>query len=188
MRRLLVLVTTLVLVHAAPALASGGKVVRDCTDDGRLQGKYSQKELRDALGSIPSDVDEYTNCRDIIRRAAFGGAGGGSGGSSGGGNAGGEFGGFGGGNGPDDPETGASPSEKRDITRARQEGGKAFRLEDENGRPLGPLVRPSQVSRRTSTGSTDVPTPLLLAAVLLALAALAAAAPTFRDRVLPRRG
>ena len=188
MRRLFVLVTTLLLVQATPALAGGGKVIRDCTDDGQLQGKYSQKELRDALNSIPSDVDEYTNCREIIRRAAFGGAGSSKGGG-GGGNAGGEFGGFGGSNNTPgaDPEAAASPGEKRQIREARVQGGKPVQLEDDKGHAIGPLVRPAQVSRRTNSGSTEVPTPLLLAAVLLALAALAAAAPTFRDRVLPRR-
>src|SRR3954468_16383394 len=94
MRRLLALLITFTLVPAATAFAGGGaKVIRDCTDDGVLQGRYTQKQLRDALASIPTDVDEYTNCRDVIRRAAFAGGGGGKGGSSGGG-SGGEFGGF----------------------------------------------------------------------------------------------
>src|SRR3954451_21884844 len=123
MRRLLALLITLMLVPAATALASGGKVVRDCTDDGVLQGHYSQKDLRDALASIPSDVDEYTNCRDVIRRAAFGGAGGkGSGG--GGGNAGGEFGGCKSNTpsgGP--PPQGATPAEKAAVSKAAKEGG-----------------------------------------------------------------
>src|SRR3954465_12946095 len=104
MRRLLPLLIALLSLPAAAALASGGKVIRDCTDDGRLQGHYSQKDLRDALSSLPSDIDEYTDRRDVIRRAAFGGAGGsggggkgGSGGTGGGGGGGGggEFGGFG---------------------------------------------------------------------------------------------
>src|SRR3954462_14242667 len=88
MRRLLPLLIALLLVPTAAAYASGGKVIRDCTDDGRLQGHYSQRDLRDALDSIPSDVDEYTNCRDIIRRAAFNGAGSSGGGSSKGGGGG----------------------------------------------------------------------------------------------------
>jgi hypothetical protein len=188
MRRLLALLITFTLVPAATALASGGKVIRDCTDDGVLQGHYSQKDLRDALASIPSDVDEYTNCRDVIRRAAFGGAGSGKGGG-GGGNAGGEFGGFknntpsGG-----DPLQSATPAEKSAVSKATREGGSALRLSDAAGNPLGGLIRPSQVARRTGPGTTDVPTPLLIVAVLLALAALAAAAPTFRHRVLPRSG
>src|SRR3954452_11872988 len=90
MRRLLALLITLTLVPAATALAGGGAaVIRDCTDDGVLQGHYTQRQLREALSSLPSDVDEYTNCRDVIRGAAFGGAGGG--GKGGGGS---EFGGF----------------------------------------------------------------------------------------------
>src|SRR3954469_9121240 len=100
MRRLFPLLIVLFLLPTAVAFANGDKVIRDCTDDGRLQGHYSQSDLRDALDSLPSDIDEYTDCRDVIRRAAFGGAGrsgGGKGGSSGsdGGSAGGEFGGFG---------------------------------------------------------------------------------------------
>ncbi|HEY3021482.1 MAG TPA: hypothetical protein VGJ32_14890, partial [Solirubrobacteraceae bacterium] len=126
MRRLLATLTlTFALLPAAAALASGSAVIRDCTDDGRLQGHYSQRDLRDALGSIPSDVDEYTNCRDVIRRAAFNGAGAAGGGSRGGGGGtggagnggggapGGEFGGFGdsGGVPGQDPLTGVSADE-----------------------------------------------------------------------------
>ena len=55
------------------------------------------------------------------------------------------------------------------------------------GRAIGALVFPSQVARRTGPGAVDVPTPLLIAALMLALGALAGAAPTLRHRVLPRR-
>jgi hypothetical protein len=177
MRRLLVLVTTLLLV--APAAAHGAranKVIRDCTDDGRLQGKYTQRELRDALGSIPSDVDEYTNCRDVIRRAAVAGA---TGGGSG------EFGGFED-PGPD-PLATATAEERKELDRARKEGGKPVDLADDRGKLTGAIVRPADVAGRTGPRSTDVPTPLLIAALLLALGGLAAAAPTFRTRVLSRR-
>jgi len=191
MRRLLVLLITLSFVPAATAFASGGAVIRDCTDDGVLQGHYSQKDLRDALSSIPSDVDEYTNCRQVIRSAAFGGAGGkggGKGGGGGGGNAGGEFGGFQAPQSGTDPLKTASPAEKSAVSKATKEGGKPVRLSDAQGKPIGgTLIKPSQVARRTGPGTTDVPTPLLIVAVLLALAALAAAAPTFRHRVVPRR-
>ena len=184
MRRLLALLIIFSLVPAATALASGAKVIRDCTDDGVLQGHYTQKQLRDALASIPTDVDEYTNCRDVIRRAAFAGGGGGKGGS--GGSAGGEFGGFQPSKG--DPLKTATPQERAAVDKATKEGGKALQLQDAKGNPIaGALIRPSQVARRTGPGTTDVPTPLLVVAVMLALAALAAAAPTFRHRVLPRR-
>src|SRR5206468_2836463 len=189
MRRLLVTLTlTFALLPAASALASGSAVIRDCTDDGRLEGHYTQRDLRDALSSIPSDVDEYTNCRDVIRRAAFNGAGAAGGGSGGGGGTGGggkgggggapggEFGGFGdsGGVPGQDPLTGASADERKAIDAARLGGAGALRFSD------GALVRPGALARRAGT---DVPAPLLVAVFLLALAALAAAFPTVRARV-----
>ena len=183
MRRLLALLITLTFVPAATAVAGGGDaVIRDCTDDGTLQGRYTQRQLREALSSMPSDVDEYTNCRDVIRGAAIGGAGG----SKGGGGS--EFGGFKGSGGGGDPLQTATPQEREAVAKATKEGGGPIQLSDEKGRPLGKPIRPAQVARRTGPGSTDVPAPLLIAAILLALAALAAAAPTLGQRVLPRRG
>src|SRR3954454_7147762 len=82
MRRAFLLTLLLVLLPAAAAHASAAQVIRDCTDDGVLSGHYSQKELRSALANLPSDVDEYTNCRDVIRAAQLSA---GSGSSSGGG-------------------------------------------------------------------------------------------------------
>src|SRR3954470_6260200 len=131
MRRLLALLIIFSLVPAATALASGAKVIRDCTDDGVLQGHYTQKQLRDALASIPTDVDEYTNCRDVIRRAAFAGGGGGKGG--GGGDAGGEFGAFQGGTG--DPLHTATPQERAAVSKAAEQGGQPLQLEDAEGKP-----------------------------------------------------
>jgi hypothetical protein len=193
MRRLLPLLIVLFLAPTAAAYAGGGKVIRDCTDDGRLQGHYTQKELREALSSLPSDIDEYTDCRNVIRRAAFGGAGrgggggkGSSGGGGGGGAAGGEFGGFGGsgsgsggaGGAAPDPVASATPAERKALDAATTSGG-PVRFSD------GSLIQPGVVTRRSS--ATDVPTPLVAVAVLLALVALAAFAPTLRSRVLARR-
>jgi hypothetical protein len=67
--------TTLVAVLAAmavtvsPALSSPMGVIRDCSEDGVLNGKYSASELEGALDKLPSDLDEYTDCRAVIRRA-----------------------------------------------------------------------------------------------------------------------
>ena len=196
MRRIVPLLIALFLLPTAAAFANGDKVIRDCTDDGRLEGHYSQKDLRDALNSMPSDIDEYTDCRDVIRRAAFGGAGGssgGKGGSGGGGGSssgGGEFGGFGGSGGggtggsapsggaPADPVAGASPAERAALDRAKSDDS-AVRFSD------GSVIAPGVVAQRTS--ATDVPTPLVIVAILLALVALGAFAPTLRSRVLARR-
>lgn len=79
--------TTLVAVLAAvaaavspaltsPAFASPISVIRDCSEDGVLNGKYSASELERALDQLPSDLDEYTDCRSVLRRAQLGSAGG----------------------------------------------------------------------------------------------------------------
>lgn len=56
-------------VAATPALSSPISVIRDCSEDGVLNGKYSPSELDGALEQLPSDLDEYTDCRSVIRRA-----------------------------------------------------------------------------------------------------------------------
>jgi hypothetical protein len=65
----------LALTHVAPAHASATSVIRDCSEDGVLNGKYSQSELDGALEQLPSDLDEYTDCRAVIRSAQLGSAG-----------------------------------------------------------------------------------------------------------------
>lgn len=79
-RTSLVVIAVLVLGLPAAAQASGSDVIRDCAQDGVLNKAYTQKELRDAYNNLPSDIDEYTDCRQVIR-AAMGGGNGDTGGS-----------------------------------------------------------------------------------------------------------
>ena len=99
LQRTLILLVALIsaigmLALPAAALAQGGQeVLRDCAQDGDLDRDYSDEELNDAYNNMPSDIDEYSNCRDVIRQAQAGGRGsadgegedGGAGGGSGGG-------------------------------------------------------------------------------------------------------
>ena len=39
-----------------------------------LNHHYSQRDLSGALNQLPSDLDEYTNCRSVIRNAQLAGA------------------------------------------------------------------------------------------------------------------
>jgi hypothetical protein len=71
----LVAVLAALVVAAGPAAASPMSVIRDCSEDGTLNGKYSPSELDGALEQLPSDLDEYTDCRAVIRRAQLGSAG-----------------------------------------------------------------------------------------------------------------
>jgi hypothetical protein len=57
------------VLAAAPAFGSAKDVIRDCSEDGVLNGHYSHSELAKALDKLPSDLDEYTDCRAVIRSA-----------------------------------------------------------------------------------------------------------------------
>src|SRR3954451_12885954 len=60
----------LALAILAPAASGSAKdVIRDCSEDGVLNGHYSHSELAKALDQLPSDLDEYTDCRAVIREA-----------------------------------------------------------------------------------------------------------------------
>jgi hypothetical protein len=45
------------------------KIQRDCADDGVLEGTYSASDLRKARDELPTDADEYSDCRDVLARA-----------------------------------------------------------------------------------------------------------------------
>jgi hypothetical protein len=71
MRRLLLLGLLAVLLMAPAARAASiNQIIRDCADDGVLEGHYSPGDLRKALRHLPTDVAEYTSCTDVLSRAA----------------------------------------------------------------------------------------------------------------------
>jgi len=83
----LIVLAALAAVAVPVASASYKSVIKDCAEDGVLDKKYSQAELKKAKKKLPSDLDEYSDCREVIG-AAIGGAGkqgGGGGGGTGGG-------------------------------------------------------------------------------------------------------
>lgn len=66
---ILTAVLALVLGTANGAWASTDQILSDCNDDGSLSGNYSAGELKEALGNIPSDLQQYSNCESVIRQA-----------------------------------------------------------------------------------------------------------------------
>jgi hypothetical protein len=70
MRRTILMALLGALLFASPALAQGTRVeiLRDCQDDGILQGSYSAQQMRDARNNIPAELDEYSDCRDVLSR------------------------------------------------------------------------------------------------------------------------
>jgi hypothetical protein len=81
LRLIAIALAMLLLVPALARADAGDAVISDCTHNGTLTKKYSQKAYQQALAELPADVDEYGDCRQIIRDAQLGAASGGSGGS-----------------------------------------------------------------------------------------------------------
>jgi hypothetical protein len=160
------------LVVAAPAQAdpTRNKILREC-QTGSLTGDYTAQELRDARSNIPDDLDQYTDCRDVISRALLDLAGGGSGGGGGdaGGTGGGSFGGgTGDGGGSSTPLTPSTEADRQALEQATTAGAGAIEVA---GRP----VTPGEAALRN-----DLPTTLIVLLALLAAAAAAATAPFVR--------
>jgi hypothetical protein len=180
MRR--IVLTALIALLAVPAAAGASvdAILEDC-QDGRIDKRYPKPELRQALKEMPADLDEYTNCRELIRAArdnqrAGGGAGPGSTHEDGD-----DYGALPAGEGglplgpdgkPIDPRGIAEPKERAELDRAR-EG----------------VDRPVKVAG-VSPGDhdADLPFPLVALLVLTAGVGLAFVAPRLRDLVRSRFG
>lgn len=160
LRRLLAaaVLTVCLLVPATCALASGADVLKDCSNNGRLSKTYTQKEYRQALAQMPTDLREYSDCANIIRRAELGLAGGTAGGG----------GGTGTGANAQNPFAGATPQEvaraQRDIAKARKTGGAKQRIGTAN-------ATPGTLAYRQIKSVSKLPAPLLVLVVLILLGA-----------------
>jgi hypothetical protein len=161
-----------VLATPATAQASPQGVIVDCAKDGKLDHHYSLGDLKKAEKQLPSDVDEYTNCRDVINQAEVQSSGSSSKGSSHGALSGaGPNSGGGGGAGPSQADTKA-------LAKAtdRAAGGKAptLSLGGQEVRPGSPGVF------KSASAANTLPTPVL--AALIAVGLLTAAGGTLAVR------
>jgi hypothetical protein len=181
---LIALLALLLLAPAALADATRNKILREC-QTGRLTGDYTAREIRDARNNIPDDLDQYTDCRDVLSRALLSRAGGdgGSGGDPGAGSGGGTGGGSGGGSAT--PLTPSTAADQEALQGAAQAGSTPIEI-------AGRRVTPGESALRN-----DLPITLLVLLALLASATLAALAPqarrgmpalaAIRRRVVPGR-
>ena len=190
MKKLTLILAATLLALGAPAgvaLASPEDVMEDC-QDGRLDKKYSSQDLRQALEDLPGDVDEYTNCREVIRAAQQGVRGGGGSGPGSNFNDAGGYGALPAGEGglplgpdskPIDPKSIASDEEKAEIDRAQRGEGLADRTSD--GAATGTAPRSAGIA--PSESGADVPTPLIVLLALVAAGAFAALVPRVKELV-----
>ena len=183
------------IASAATSPATIRAILRDCEDDGSLSGSYRPSELRDAVRNIGTDLDQYSDCRDVIsaavlravsRQQASGGSatggdgtgprtpGGNGGASTGSGSAGGAD--FGGGAllSPEGPE------EIAELSRLRETAPASAVLD---GQP----VQLGGARNLAAIVAHGLPTPLIISLALLIAGALAAGLPSLRRHLLDSR-
>jgi hypothetical protein len=166
----------LLLAPVPAALADTRRdILREC-QEGRLTGDYTAAEIRDARNNIPDDIDQYSDCRDVLSAALAAKAGGSGGGGEG---FGGGFGGSGGtgagGGGGGELLTPATEEDRRALSDAAARGDDPVEI---NGRE----IVPGAAGLTAGAARHDLPLTLLLVLVGLALAALAGLAPAVRRR------
>jgi hypothetical protein len=185
---LLAALIVLALPWGEASAATPFKVIKDCNEDGVLNGTYSNRELRDALDNLPTDIDEYSDCRDVINAAITSGSSrGGDGRPAGGGPGSGPGGGDGrGGAGGGDPAV-LTPEEQAARQQDQQDLAAITSPEARDDRPAidvgGETVKPgSNGLFDLATASNSVPLPLLLVLIALGLLALGGGLAALRGR------
>lgn len=167
---------------AAPAAWAdkADQLLLEACRTGTVSGKYSQSDYRKAISRIPADSDQYTDCRDVLRRAQLAAASGRDPGSGGGAGAG------GGGGGPAidpatgiraDPLTSATDEERAEVASVAKGRGAGFALA---GKPIKP-------GEPGSLAGSTMPPNLIVFVALVALLALGSAGWTITSRVRARR-
>jgi hypothetical protein len=166
--RLLVL-AVLALV-ALPGSAMAQNPISDCNTDGDLDEKYTNKQLRNAIEDLPTDLDEYSNCREILSGAITSG-------SDKGGNR---------------PTLGADgspvPADEQAARTKDNEDLAAITADPEKSPPsvkVGdePVEPGSNGLFDLASASNDLPVPLLVALIALALVALIGGLVAMRERI-----
>jgi len=170
------LILLLVLAFPLAAQASPKQVIKDCAEDGSVDGNYSNRDLKAALDKIPADLAEYSDCRAAISSAIGPSAGASRNKSRNGGGAGGSGGGS---TGAPDPDTNGdgkvSAQEKKAAAAtvvALKRDTKRKKTEQALGkRKIDPARAGAIAATETSNG---LPLPVILALVALTLLAIAA--------------
>jgi hypothetical protein len=154
----LMLLAALLIAPAARADV-GATIIERCTHGQSLSG-FSQQDYRRALQELPAEVEEYSDCANLIRRAQLAGAGGGGGEAL-------------------SPIIG-TPAERSALRGASSTGGAPVSVG-------GRLVRPGVVQANVSSALSTLPSPLLAMLAFLLACALTLAGKSIVGRVRARR-
>jgi hypothetical protein len=150
--RLAAVVALALLAGLATAASAdtGTKIIERCTH-GQSLGGFSQQAYRRALAELPTEVEEYSDCGNLIRRAQLEAAGGGGGGGGGGGTT---------------PVIPPSPGERSALNKVAKTGSKALSIG-------GQTVHPGVVHADIASAFSSLPDPLLAVLAFLLACALA---------------
>ena len=170
--KLMVCMALVVLGLPAVAQASARDVVIDCARDGDLDRKYSNSDLRRAQGQLPTDIDEYSDCREVIAGAITSASDRGKGRDNGDGSGG---------------ATGATAAERREREAAARAADLAALDSKAGKRPNvnigGTDVEPGDNGLFNLASATNgIPTPLLLGLIAAALLAILGGLTVLRRR------
>jgi hypothetical protein len=143
----------------------GATIIERCTHGQSLSG-FSQQDYRRALQELPAEVEEYSDCANLIRKAQLAAAGGRG---AGGGPA-----------GAAPAGVALTPAQRSVLTHTSQAGSAPVQIG-------GQAIRPGVVHADIASALSSLPTPLLATlAFLLACAALVAGG-ALRKRVRAHR-
>jgi hypothetical protein len=176
MVRLLTL-SGLILLLAAPTASAGvrEKILREC-QEGRITGDYTAAQLRDARKNIPTDIDEYSDCRDVLAQASLSRR---DGGGSSGAPA------------PAAPGGLSLAGQTGNLLKPEQQGEKSALADARKSAGAltvdGERIIPGASGFADAAARHGLPTPLLAVLILLILCVLGAAAPAVHRRVVRRR-
>jgi hypothetical protein len=169
LRNLSVLGVIALLVLPAAAQASA---LTDCVRDNDLDRHYSNSELQKALDNLPTDSDEYGNCREILAGAITSGSDKGD-------------------NRPGDTGPDGQPLSAKEQTDRQKDSAALADIAGDNGSPRTPSV---DIGGETvepgdngvfdlASACNDLPTPLLVALIALAVLAVTGLLVALRGRI-----
>jgi hypothetical protein len=159
-----VLLATLLSFAATADADVGETIISRCTHAQSLSG-FSQAAYRKALQELPTEVEEYSDCANLIRRAQLAAAGGSGGGdSSGAGTA----------------PIALTPAERSALKSAPEAAAAPVLVGNE-------IVRPGVVHANIASAFSSLPNSLLAVLAFLFACALLLAGRALRNRVRAHR-
>jgi hypothetical protein len=160
------IVCALFVALALPAIAQASSfdVIKDCQDNSKLDRKHSRADLQKAQNNLPTDVDEYGDCRELIAAALNADVDKGKGRGGGGGN--------------DSGAAGATAAAKHRKREAAAKRSDAAALDRQRGHKPEVSVGGKNVTPgddglfKVASANNGMPLPLLLGIIAAALLAV----------------